>query len=109
MRPGRLAYAVTVSRWAPDARERLETAALDLFTENGYEETTVAQIADRAGLNRATFFRHFADKREVLFGGEDVLAGLFAGGIRAAPPASTLAECLQVALVGAEAEMTPQL
>ena len=46
-----------VSRWAPDARERLETAALDLFVENGYEETTVAQIADRAGLNRATFFR----------------------------------------------------
>ena len=40
MRPGRLAYAVTVSRWAPDARERLETAALDLFVENGYEETT---------------------------------------------------------------------
>src|SRR5450756_1710058 len=77
MRPGHLAYAVMVSRWAPDARERLETAALDLFVENGYEETTVAQIADRAGLNRATFFRHFADKREVLFGGEDVLAGLF--------------------------------
>ena len=54
--------------------------------ENGYEETTVAQIADRAGLNRATFFRHFADKREVLFGGEDVLAGLFADAIRAASP-----------------------
>ena len=67
-----------VSRWAPDARERLETAALELFVENGYEETTVTQIADRAGLNRATYFRHFADKREVLFGGEDVLAGLFA-------------------------------
>ena len=59
-----------VSRWAPDARERLETAALDLFVENGYEETTVAQIAERAGLNRATFFRHFADKREVLFDGD---------------------------------------
>jgi len=86
MRRNRIAYAVTVSRWAPDARERLETAALDLFAENGYEETTVAQIADRAGLNRATFFRHFADKREVLFGGEDKLAGLFADGIRAAPP-----------------------
>jgi AcrR family transcriptional regulator len=68
---------VPVSRWAPNARERLESAALDLFVKNGYEETTVAQIADRAGLNRATFFRHFADKREVLFGGEDVLAGLF--------------------------------
>jgi AcrR family transcriptional regulator len=97
-----------VSRWAPDARERLEAAALDLFVENGYEETTVAQIADRAGLNRATFFRHFADKREVLFGGEDVLAGLFADGIRAASPDATLTECLRAALAAASAAMTPQ-
>ena len=97
-----------VSRWAPNARERLETAALDLFVENGYEETTVAQIADRAGLNRATFFRHFADKREVLFGGEDVLAGLFADAIRAASPDATLTECLQAAFTAAEVAMTPQ-
>jgi AcrR family transcriptional regulator len=107
MRSGRVAYDVTVSRWAPNARERLEDAALDLFVENGYDETTVAQIADRAGLNRATFFRHFADKREVLFGGEDVLAGLFADGIRAAPPGATLAECLQAALAAVEVVMTP--
>ena len=97
-----------MSRWAPDARERLQSAALDLFVEHGYEETTVAQIADRAGLNRATFFRHFADKREVLFGGEDVLAGLFADGIRAASPDATLSECLQAALAAADAAMTPQ-
>jgi AcrR family transcriptional regulator len=97
-----------VSRWAPDARDRLETAALDLFVENGYEETTVAQIADRAGLNRATFFRHFADKREVLFGGEDLLAGLFADGIRAAAPEATLTECLQAAFTAAGVAMTPQ-
>ena len=108
MRRRRIAYAVTVSRWAPDARERLETAALDLFAENGYEETTVAQIADRAGLNRATFFRHFADKREVLFGGEDMLAGLFADAIRAAPPQASLAECLQAAYAAAGAAMTPR-
>ena len=108
MRPGRLAYAGHVSRWAPDARERLESAALDLFVENGYEETTVAQIAERAGLNRATFFRHFADKREVLFGGEDLLAGLFGDAIRAAPPDATHAECLQAALVAAEAAMAPE-
>jgi len=100
---------VTVSRWAPNARERLENAALDLFAANGYDETTVAQIADRAGMNRATFFRHFADKREVLFGGEDVLAGLFADAIRAAPPGATLTECLQAALAAAGAAMTPQL
>jgi AcrR family transcriptional regulator len=98
---------VTVSRWAPNARERLEDAALNLFVENGYEETTVAQIADRAGLNRATFFRHFADKREVLFGGEDVLADLFADGIRVAPEGATLTECLQAALAAVEVVMTP--
>ena len=108
MRLGRVAYDGTVGRWAPNASERLETAALDLFVENGYAETTVAQIADRAGLNRATFFRHFADKREVLFGGEDVLARLFADGIRAASPDATLAECLQAALAAADAVMTTQ-
>src|ERR1700759_4373255 len=96
------------SRWAPNARERPETAALDLFAENGYEETTIAQIADRAALNRATFFRHCADKREVLFGGEDVLAGLFADGIRAAAPDATLTECLQAAFVAAGGAMTPR-
>jgi AcrR family transcriptional regulator len=97
-----------MSRWAPDARERLEAAALDLFVEDGYEQTTVAQIADRAGLNRATFFRHFADKREVLFGGEDVLAGLFADGIRAASPDATLTESLQAAFAAADVALTPQ-
>ncbi|HEY2670057.1 MAG TPA: helix-turn-helix domain-containing protein, partial [Rugosimonospora sp.] len=97
-----------MSRWAPDARERLETAALDLFTENGYEETTVAQIADRAGLNRATFFRHFADKREVLFGGEDVLAGLFTDAIRAASPDATPTECLQAAFAAAGVVLNSQ-
>ena len=97
-----------MSRWAPDARERLETAALDLFVENGYDETTVAQIADRAGLNRATFFRHFADKREVLFGGEDVLTELFADGIRAASSNATLTECLQAAFEAADVAMTPR-
>jgi AcrR family transcriptional regulator len=108
MRRSRIGYAGRVSRWAPDARERLETAALDLFVENGYEETTVAQIADRAGLNRATFFRHFADKREVLFGGEDLLGGLFADAIRGASAAATLTECLRAALAAAGTAMTPQ-
>jgi AcrR family transcriptional regulator len=108
VRSDRVAYDVLVSRWAPNARERLETAALDLFVENGYEETTVAQIADRAGLNRATFFRHFADKREVLFGGEDALAGLFADAIKATPLGATLTECLHAALAAAEVAMTPR-
>lgn len=97
-----------MGRWAPDARQRLESAALDLFVENGYEGTTVTQIADRAGLNRATFFRHFADKREVLFSGEDVLAGLFGDAIRSVSPDVTLTECLRTALVATGVVMTPQ-
>lgn len=109
MRFNRVAYSVTMGRWEPNARERLETAALDLFVENGYEETTVTQIAERAGMNRATFFRHFADKREVLFGGEDALAGLFEDAIAAAPSGATLTDCLWTALVAAEVVMTAKL
>ena len=63
-------YTFTMSRWPPDARGRLETAALELFVEQGFGETTVPQIAARAGLTTRSFFRHFADKREVLFAGE---------------------------------------
>ncbi|OZM81570.1 TetR/AcrR family transcriptional regulator [Pseudonocardia sp. MH-G8] len=60
-----------MGRWKPGARERLEQAALDLFLEQGFTETTVPQITARAGLTTRTFFRHFADKREVLFAGEE--------------------------------------
>ncbi len=63
-------------------------AALDLFEERGYENTTVIEIAERAGLTKSTFFRHFADKREVLFG-DDALSGLLGRGIGAAPDAAT--------------------
>jgi len=62
-----------MSRWEPNARGRLEEAALQLYSERGFDQTTVAEIAERAGLTERTFFRHFADKREVLFGGEGVL------------------------------------
>jgi AcrR family transcriptional regulator len=65
-----------MGRWEPDARGRLQQAALDLFVEQGYDATTVAQIADRAGLTERTFFRHFADKREVLFAGSAELLEL---------------------------------
>ncbi|MEU9887056.1 helix-turn-helix domain-containing protein [Sphaerisporangium sp. NPDC051011] len=61
-----------MSRWQPDARERLERAALELFAEQGFAATTVPQIAGRAGLTTRTFFRHFADKREVLFGSDEM-------------------------------------
>jgi AcrR family transcriptional regulator len=56
-----------MGRWEPDARGRLLKAALELYGERGFEQTTVAEIAERAGLTERTFFRHFADKREVLF------------------------------------------
>jgi AcrR family transcriptional regulator len=62
-----------VARWEPDARGRLQQAAFALFAEHGFENTTVAEIAKRAGLTERTFFRHFADKREVLFAGSEVL------------------------------------
>ncbi|MEV8607341.1 TetR/AcrR family transcriptional regulator [Amycolatopsis sp. NPDC051373] len=95
-----------MSRWAPDARERLEDAALELFSAQGYENTTVAQIAERAGLNRATFFRHFADKREILFGQEDELAILLTDAIRSAPAEADVPACLLSALHAADARMT---
>src|SRR5579859_4180899 len=63
-----------MSRWQPDARQRLERAAIDLFAEQGFAATTVPQITARAGLTTRTFFRHFADKREVLFGGAEIPA-----------------------------------
>ena len=72
-------------RWAPDARGRLERAAFELFTEQGYPATTVPQITARAGLTTRTFFRHFADKREVIFGGDEIPEQA-SRLIRAAPP-----------------------
>ena len=73
-----------MGRWRPDARARLERAALELFAEQGFAATTVPEITARAGLTTRTFFRHFADKREVLFGGPEVPA-LAAGMITDAP------------------------
>src|SRR5580658_4348038 len=62
-----------MGRWEPDARGRLLQAAFALYGEQGFEQTTVAEIAERAGLTERTFFRHFADKREVLFAGAEAL------------------------------------
>lgn len=62
-----------MARWQPDARERLEQAAFDLFVEQGFAATTVPQIAERAGLSTRTFFRHFADKRDALFAEENAV------------------------------------
>lgn len=61
-----------MARWAPDTRERLRSAASELFAERGFEATTVPDIVERAGVTRRTFFRHFADKREVFFAGDEI-------------------------------------
>ena len=74
-----------MSRWEPNARERLAQAALDLYAERGFEQTTVAEIAKRTGLTERTFFRHFADKREVLFSGGADLQEAMVGGVLGAP------------------------
>ena len=76
-------------RWQPDARERLVSAALHLFSEQGFDDTTVAEISDRAGLAKSTFFRYFPDKRDVLTAGQEILSRLFAEGISSAPAAAT--------------------
>jgi AcrR family transcriptional regulator len=74
-----------VGRWEPDSRGRLHEAALALYSERGFDQTTAAQIAARAGLTERTFFRHFADKREVLFGGSAILKDRIVAGVVGAP------------------------
>jgi AcrR family transcriptional regulator len=86
-----------VGRWEPNARGRLEEAALELFVERGFENTTTAEIATRAGLTERTFFRHFADKREVLFGGADALREQLVTSVAEAPDSTAPLE----AVVGA--------
>jgi AcrR family transcriptional regulator len=75
-----------MGRWEPDSRRRLQEAALALFAEQGFDQTTAAEIAARAGLTERTFFRHFADKREVLFGGAGLLEERILAGVIDAPP-----------------------
>ena len=96
-----------MGRWEPNARERLVRAALDLFTEQGYDKTTVAEIAERAGLTKTTFFRHFPDKREVLFAGQDTHSRLLADGVSGAPSSATPLQAVEGALDAVTASFTP--
>lgn len=96
-----------MARWEPGARERLVLAAVDLFTEQGYDATTVAQIVDRAGLTRSTFFRHFSDKREVLVAGQETLSRLLADGIAEAPEDASPLEAVAAGLQRASNAMGP--
>jgi AcrR family transcriptional regulator len=87
-----------MSRWEPNARGRLEQAALELYRERGFDQTTVAEIAERAGLTERTFFRHFADKREVLFAGasqlREFLVSAVAGAAGSAAPIDAIGAAL---------------
>jgi AcrR family transcriptional regulator len=94
-------YDLGMGRWEPDARGRLEQAALQLYGERGFEQTTVAQIAERAGLTERTFFRYFADKREVLFWGAGSLQELFVSTVAGAPDSVPPIDAVTAALEAA--------
>jgi AcrR family transcriptional regulator len=85
-------------RWEQGAEDRLREAALQLFLEHGYENVTVAQITERAGLTRRTFSRYFADKRDVLFAGSERLPGALAEAVEKADAALTPFQALRTAL-----------
>ena len=94
-----------MTRWQPDASGRLQAAALELFEERGFDDTTVADIAARAGLTKRTFFRYFADKREVLFSGSKELEESIVARIESARPEARPLDAVAAALEGAGAEL----
>ena len=94
-----------MARWEPDARGRLEKAAMELFQARGYMQTTVEEIAAHAGLTERTFFRYFADKREVLFSGSKELEKLIIDHIESAPREASPLDVVACALEAAGAEL----
>src|ERR1700761_8943420 len=94
-----------MARWEPDARGRLEKAAMELFQKRGYVQTTVEDIAAHAGLTERTFFRYFADKREVLFSGSKELEKAIIDRIESAPSEATALDVVVGALEAAGAEL----
>lgn len=88
-------------RWEPETPERLQKAALELFATRGYEQTTATEIAQSVGLTERTFFRHFSDKREVLFYGQDRFVQAFLDGVDSAPPGASAIEIVACALQSA--------
>jgi len=94
-----------MSRWEPNAGERLVQAAMELFHERGYAGTTVQEIAARAGLTERTFFRYFTDKREVLFGGSEALRKLMVESVESAEKATPPFDAVALALEAAASEL----
>ena len=91
-------YDDRMTRWQPDARGRLLKAAMELYVERGFGQTTVAQIAERAGVTERTFFRYFADKREALFDGSMRLQQLMTDAVARAPATATPLDAVGAAL-----------
>lgn len=91
-------YTQRMGRWEPGADDRLREAALTLYLEQGFEQTMVADIAERAGVTTRTFFRHFTDKREVLFHGWAELQARSLAALEAAPAAASSLELVAAAL-----------
>jgi AcrR family transcriptional regulator len=106
-----ITYDRVMGRWEPNARGRLAQAALTLYAEQGFEQTTAAEIARHAGLTERTFFRHYADKREVLFYGSDSLRDLLVGAVAEAPASATALDAVSAALqvAGALVQENPEL
>ncbi|POX63575.1 TetR family transcriptional regulator [Streptomyces sp. Ru62] len=96
-----------MARWQPGAAQRLVVAAVDLFTEQGYDATTVTQIAERAGVTKSTFFRYFSDKRELLVAGQETLSRLLADGITEAPASASPLQAVAAGLERASSAMGP--
>jgi AcrR family transcriptional regulator len=93
-------------RWDADAEGRLLRAAMELFVEHGYEQVTVAEIAERAGLKKRSFFRYFSDKREVLFGGSAAFERMVVTGVLDAPPAMAPLDAVAGSLAAAGESLT---
>jgi AcrR family transcriptional regulator len=98
-------YHWEMGRWEPNGRGRLVQAAMELYSERGFEQTTVAEIATRAGLTERTFFRHFADKREVLFWGAASLQELLVTTLAGTPDSMVPIDAVAVALEAAGAQL----
>ncbi|MET8758043.1 TetR family transcriptional regulator [Lentzea sp. NPDC004782] len=102
-----------MARWDPGTEDRLRRAALELYAEHGYDNVTITQIAERAGITRRTYFRYFPDKREVLFAGADQLPPVIIDAVLASGEDAALAVALDAArhvggLLVARAEQTAE-
>ncbi len=94
-----------MARWEPDSRRRLAEAAFELYAERGFDNTTVAEIANRAGLTERTFFRHFSDKREVLFAGSEAFQQAMVKAVADAPESAHPLEAVSAGLEAAAAQI----